>query len=329
MTVSGEPRQKLPDKPRPKQQVVLQGAEVGEAGLNGSEKKFLQTWASWAVEQKIATLPLDLSIEADSLKNVEIFKNNCPYVMVSTRRDTNSEWTKLGETDIIRRTSCPKFVSSFQFECKDEADKQLGIRVEFFSKSKEDTDKQKFIGAADVLLKDLVDAPKQHFTASLLKDGKARGNVGFLLDAVETGAPHSANFLIMSTSHRVQNKKAFFVISKGLRQSRWTPVYVSETSTDKTCICWEKAELSKEKLVGGDAERAFKIELFIAKKTGFHVLLGSVQLTYNKFLSLKKDQRLQYLSETEGLVPGGTIVEAIDCSDTQIDVVLDILEDSQ
>uniref|UniRef100_A0A7S0ZGD5 C2 domain-containing protein n=1 Tax=Timspurckia oligopyrenoides TaxID=708627 RepID=A0A7S0ZGD5_9RHOD len=289
----------------------------GAGALQNAEKKFLKTWQSWVVEQKIADVPLELNLEGNNLANAGLFKKKAPFAVVYLKGVApNAEWERFGDTEAIQNVLNPKFVASFRMACSSDEEREQSLRVEFYNrahKDKDDLSKQDFIGSATCKLGEILSAPGQTLQLELKHPSKSnfRGNATVFIDTLLTrDPPFEIALCVKSEALSTEKKKSYFVISRALRKGNWTPVYMSETAKQGASISWEPITLAQERLTAGADDRAFRIEFYTKSMLGQHEYIGSFSTKYESLKGMKAGNKLPFSSTKEGLIPGGIIVTA-------------------
>ena len=80
--------------------------------------------------------------------------------------------------------------------------------------------------------------------------------------------------------------------------SKFVAVYRSQPVLESCQPCWDRAESDMASFCNGDADRPLKVSVFVHKKRGNHVLLGSFETTLNVMIA--KAESRKSVSERDG-----------------------------
>lgn len=80
--------------------------------------------------------------------------------------------------------------------------------------------------------------------------------------------------------------------------NKFVAVYRSQPVLESCRPCWDRAEIDMASFCNGDADRPLKVSVFVHKKRGNHVLLGSFETTLNVMVA-KAESRKSVLEKDE------------------------------
>ena len=210
--------------------------------------------------------------------------------------------TLLGTTEVIK--SChPRFCEIFYLTY--EFGTSLNFCVDLVQGIDEETSKS--IGVAHFEIGDIMGSRNKTKVKRLRKGGcvfatieqsideGSGGRVVFQLSALRLDCKQG--MLSMSRSE----PSTFVEIARQTKTpagNKFVAVYRSQPVLESCRPCWDRAEIDMASFCNGDADRSLKVSVFVHKRRGNHVLLGSFETTLN--VMVEKAECRKTVSERDG-----------------------------
>ena len=221
--------------------------------------------------------------------------------------------TLLGTTEVIK--SChPRFCEIFYLTY--EFGTSLNFCVDLVQGIDEETSKS--IGVAHFEIGDIMGSRNKTKVKRLRKGGcvfatieqsideGSGGRVVFQLSALRLDCKQG--MLSMSRSE----PSTFVEIARQTKTpagNKFVAVYRSQPVLESCRPCWDRAEIDMASFCNGDADRPLKVSVFVHKKRGNHVLLGSFETTLN--VMVEKAERRKTVSGRDGYSSTSTGIYAL------------------
>ena len=212
--------------------------------------------------------------------------------------------TLLGTTEVIK--SChPRFCTIFYLTY------EFGSAMNFCVDLVQGTDeeKSKSIGVAHFEIGDIIGSRNKTKVKRLRKGGcvfatieqstdeGSGGRVVFQLSALRLDCKQG----MLSTRMSRSEPSTFFEVARQTKTpagNKFVAVYRSQPVLESYRPCWDRAEIDMASFCNGDADRPLKVSVFVHKKRGNHVLLGSFETTLN--VMVEKAECRKTVSERDG-----------------------------
>uniref|UniRef100_A0AC34RJE9 C2 domain-containing protein n=1 Tax=Panagrolaimus sp. JU765 TaxID=591449 RepID=A0AC34RJE9_9BILA len=238
-----------------------------------------------------------LTIYARDLKDVNVDGDQDPYCIVSVTdvgMSRTRHWEEIGRTEAITNTLNPDWATKicmfYNFE------EQQRLQFEVFLKGPY---KQR-IGAASMLLHEIMGAKYNRLTKDLVEEGKHEGTITVTAEYLGEGRQDSVYFTCSASN---LDKKDFLgkcdPFLKVLRineddtlQLAYRTRYHEQNLNPK----WKPFEILLSQLCYGDMNREFIIECYDWDQDGQHDFIGNCRTTVNRLIN-KLDVDLPLINE--------------------------------
>lgn len=215
------------------------------------------------------------------------------------------EWRCIGQTEVVWNELSPHWVKKFYLPYQRSIQKAVRLRFEIFDQDDEsgNLDKQDFLGIAECDLVQITRVKPRIKSMTLmdrkLKEKKKLGSLIVSAEVIEaTSPPHMVDvrFLFTVGCEMPHKESVFYVLSRAVSGAPelWTRIHRSGAMEPPKN--WATAEfgfqdvsLTEEQLTAGDNERPLRIELYINRNNGSHMLAGRSQEFTLGALDTKRD----------------------------------------
>lgn len=273
------------------------------------------------------TQPMEISIECQFLPKTDIFSNSDPFCVVLMRENERSPWAELGRTETLVNTHFPRFVKKFVFPCNPERDMDRELLVKVYGKG--GMKKQVHMAQGQCTLWDIVIAAGQCKVVKL--DSINRHKDSWLIlsgDVVRPlGAERPVNVYVRYDRSAKPKAKTFFVLNRGLKKARWTPVYRSEPLRAGGQD-FKPARVSSAELFAGDDAKHMRLEVYQHRPSVDPKLMGFVQLSIKQLTTMEEGRVLHWFCGQEGRAPGLVLLAKREVSDEEVSVWILITNDA-
>lgn len=208
---------------------------------------------------------------------------------------TDAGPTHLGTTEVIKSCHprwCKIFYLTYEFGSV------CNFCVDLVQEKNEDESRSKSIGVAHFEVGDILGSRNKTKVKRLRKGGcifatieqstdeGSGGRVVFQLSAPRLDCKQG----MLSRSE----PSTFFEIARQTNTpagNKFVAVYRSQPVLESCRPCWDRAEMDMASFCNGDADRPLKVSVFVHKKRGNHVLLGSFETTLNVMIAKAESRK--------------------------------------
>lgn len=282
-------------KPRP---VPLMVEFLGSSTLTNQ--------ATRAFVNELYDADLELTLECQFLPKVDLFSNSDPYAELFTRVSPRDPWRKLGRTETIVNAHFPRFVSKFKLSAMPDTDMEKQILVRLFAKGLQ---KPTRLGEAVCSIWDIASASGHCKVMKMERSYDPKKDSWIILtgdvsrDKMHALAPRKVTFHLKFDATARPRSKTHFVVSRGLKKGRWTPIYRSEghANPDREFV---PAELTFADVFCGDERKPARIEFYQKRMSVDPKLAGFVQFSIAQLEAIEPGMAMQWWGGQDAIPPG-------------------------
>ena len=228
---------------------------------------------------------VELFFKCSNLVDTDFFGKSDPRAVLYSRKDANSPWVKIGNTETIQNQLNPNFNTAIQVEFIFETHQYLKVQIE-----DEDGKNDDVIGSAEFELGQVMMAPGFKFQAQLQNKTKASQGVvvisaqKFVKDAytyhIDLKAKGVKDIEWFSKSDpflRIYRPKPGFqneTSGEKIPDQEWYQVVESEFKKDETNPDFKPFSVSSNSLCRGNVNMVLKVEFWDHSGKGEHEFLG-------------------------------------------------------
>jgi hypothetical protein len=276
------------------------------------------------------TMKVQLFISCRKLKDVETFSKSDPFVEVFQRSAT-SQWTKVGQTEVIWDNLNPDFIKSFILDYHFE--EQLYLFFKVFDANIENGREVKGLqlGEVESTLSEIVGSKGQQIIKTLHMPGSVGscGNIVVRVEEISTvnndeiqitfrgrGLPN------MGCWYKFHSFKPMFYLSRAWENKSNQRIYCSEASSGVNPT-WLKVVKSMQELCNGDSDRPIIFELYDHHRSGKHTPVGKFEFSIR--MIREEGKKSFELMDPQGKKKNLGVIEIINIQHTPVYSFLDYI----
>jgi hypothetical protein len=300
-----------------REQKCVDGGELSpsEASKSGKHKKDVENPFKIRGRDDVKFEPLpdklrnqatEVNISCHDLLKVDIFSRMMLLAVIFMPGKVKDEWDEWERTEIIPDCHSPKFVKSVRLPAATELDRATMYQLRVYNQTHkaEVLLPSDIVGSCTFKLSEMLQDSSHTIHKSILspRSGRKKGGVVLTLDFIRHMDPESmVIFDFGFTESAPLTNRLRFVITKALREGRFTPVYRSEVQTTQQLSKFDDAFISPQDFHGGDERRLFRLELYQCRRNNRMLLLGYVQTSLEKLKSMEPGTQLYWWPALHGL----------------------------
>ncbi|GER49043.1 calcium-dependent phospholipid-binding protein [Striga asiatica] len=283
------------------QQAVGVGAQAGAGGAAASSgpNDAVDNFFRAKGEHALFT-PIELSLSASKLLDLDIVSKSDPMAVVYTRRDGKLE--ELGRTEVIMNNLDPNWIQKINityhfeivqpliFHVYDVDSKYHNLPVKMLKLEDQD-----FLGEANCVVSEIVTRRDRSLTLNLRsRDVRGTRNLGKLtVLAEETVASRNTVEITFRCSNLVNKdvfskSDPFLRISRTIESGHSVPICKTEVVNDNLNPTWKPVFLTMQQFVS--KENPLLIECFDFNSDGNHALIGKLQKSVAELETLNQSR---------------------------------------
>jgi len=228
---------------------------------------------------------IEFFLTGKDLPKLDTFSQSDPFVVVSSRNDAKAQFTKFGETEIVKDRAAPVFKKRFVIDYHPDMKQELRFDVfDADNKATANAKNHDFIGQCVVGLEQL--ARGLPFNPQLCDQKGAKLPKGSLAIRPETVTEDDQIVKFQLSAEKLdkmdvmsQSDPFVEILRKRKTDDSWVPVYTSETVQNNANPKWKAAEVSLTELNNLDADRPILFSVWDFNESGVHVPIGQAQTT--------------------------------------------------
>jgi hypothetical protein len=255
---------------------------------------------------KLRNQATEVNIYCHDLLKVDIFSRMMLLAVIFTPGKVKGDWEEWDRTEIIPGCHSPKFVKSVRLPAATELDRATIYQLRVYNQTHraEQLVPSDIVGLCTFKLSEMLMDNSHTIHKNILspRSGRKKGGVVLTLDFIRHMDPESkVIFDFGFTESAPLTDRLSFVITKALREGRFTPVYRSEIQTTQQLSKFEDACISPQDFHGGDERRLFRLELYQCHRNNRMLLLGYVQTSLEKLKTMEPGSQLYWWPALHGL----------------------------
>ncbi|PXF41687.1 hypothetical protein BWQ96_08608 [Gracilariopsis chorda] len=261
---------------------------------------------------------LELHIEGFETTVFEVFSPAECFAVLFSEGAVPGTWEVTGKSEAVRCSPHIKLVKKFRLRAATELDRSEKIVIAFFNSSTPShlLSPSRALGYEVFSASELIEAKRLTLKRRLRNDrwnfwGNAQ--VVLSLDVIKhVSKKEMITIEFGLTSDAPRRNRMFFVLSRGLPQGTWSPIYKSEVRTRDDMASFNAVCLECLDFHGGDESKNFRLELHRWYKNGRTRPLGFIQTSLEKLKTMHASTYLYWWPADDGITSAKvTLVRAL------------------
>jgi len=289
------------------------------------------------MEPQPGTEPLvELSFYGRKLRNMDFFSKSDPFVVVYVGNQQSieeSQFEMVGRTETVWDNLNPDFVSKFYLERSRMEREKSRLLLQFYDQDSKEVEEltpeylkqQDFIGQVSFNVEELLSVDHRLLSIRLNNRkgaaDKKSGTAVITAEEIFTRTPpvqYSVEYRFTADCEMPRRKKIFIILSRSVPfpstlGPKWTPVYrtgaLEPPAKSGQEFSFQDFTVVGEQLNAMDEERKLRIELYIFKKNGSHILQGCVELSIAKLKRVESDYMFPIVQEKDSSLASGFVFQ--------------------
>eukprot|EP00188_Purpureofilum_apyrenoidigerum_P002396 Plantae.Rhodophyta-Purpureofilum_apyrenoidigerum.ctg2485.p1 GENE.Plantae.Rhodophyta-Purpureofilum_apyrenoidigerum.ctg2485~~Plantae.Rhodophyta-Purpureofilum_apyrenoidigerum.ctg2485.p1 ORF type:complete len:322 (-),score=67.20 Plantae.Rhodophyta-Purpureofilum_apyrenoidigerum.ctg2485:163-1128(-) len=279
---------------------------------------------------------VELSFHGRSLRNMDFFSKSDPFVVVYVGDQQSyepSQFQMIGRTETVWDNLNPDFVSKFYLKKGQMEQDKTRVLLQFYDQDSKEVEEltpeylkmQDFIGQVTFNVEELLSVDHRLLSIRLNNRkgaaDKKSGTAVITAEEISRRTPaveYSIEFRFTADCEMPRRKKIFIILSRCVPYPstlgpKWIPVYrtgaLEPPVKSGQEFSFQDFTLVGEQLNAMDDERKLRIELYIFKKNGSHVLQGCVELSITKLNKVESDYMFPIVQERDSSLTSGFVFQ--------------------
>ena len=217
---------------------------------------------------------IELSVHCTNLKDKDVFSKSDPVCLLLEKYQ--NRWIEIGRTEMIMNDLNPRWTKKFNVVFDPQSPKQLKFEIYDWDNQSRKTNRQDYLGYAEISLGTVLSSPGKQLTSSLKNGGG--GKITILAEEINSSLREQVR--IQFEAHRLDkmdflgSSDPYYTLSKKMSNGQWALVYKSEVIDNNCNPRWSMMSKSIAELCNGDYQRELKIEVFDYDSTSKDDVIG-------------------------------------------------------
>ncbi|CAD8087146.1 unnamed protein product [Paramecium sonneborni] len=255
---------------------------------------------------------LELFISCRQLDDLDTTTVSDPYVVLFLKSN-QSNWSKIGQTELIWNNLNPNFATSIIIDYHFEVQQHLKLEVHHYVNQNQ----SKIIGIAETSVAEIAGAKDQLLMTDLFNQlGKKSGKIIIKADQVKQC---NDDLEITVSGQNLPDTRFWFwrgacpfLRFYRLRKDDCNPILVYETEfiKDTSNPSWKTIQCKAQKLCNGDYQMPIKVELWDYRTSGKHLYIGETTFCIEELkeaFQQSKPQKKEFRNKQKNNQLAGTI----------------------
>ena len=221
---------------------------------------------------------VELSVFCTNLKDKDVFSKSDPVCLLFENR--GGRWLEIGRTEMILNNLNPRWTKKFYINRNSQEDHQSSQDLKFevydWDNQSQQTNRQDFLGRAEVNIATILTSPGKQLSSSLKNGGG--GKITIMAEEIHFNAREKLRLQL--EAHKLDrmdflgSSDPYYLLYKKMANGQWALVYKSEVIKNNCNPRWLIMERSVAELCNGDYQRELKIEIFDYDSTSKDDVIG-------------------------------------------------------
>eukprot|EP00301_Raphidiophrys_heterophryoidea_P021886 c6181_g1_i1.p1 GENE.c6181_g1_i1~~c6181_g1_i1.p1 ORF type:complete len:517 (+),score=140.89 c6181_g1_i1:69-1619(+) len=233
-----------------------------------------------------------LAFSCSGLSNLDGSGKSDPSVVAILRNYTAEEWKEVGQTEVVRESLNPEFLTPITIDFKFEVPQTIRFYVYDVDHADSSHPTKELIGGTEeILVGDILRAKGRTWQGQISRENKTQGTVKCVADELSsTVGEISLQFAASKLDSKDTFSKSdpFLILERGRDDGTWVPVHKTEFIDDDSNPVWKKFTLPISTLCFSKGS-PIRISCFDDDGLGMSELIGRCTTTLEQLISRKKD----------------------------------------
>lgn len=251
---------------------------------------------------------VELTVEYAPFQRFGLQNPSSCFATVFNEGAVPGTWNMVDKSEVVQFAPRMKFIKRFRLRAGTDIDRDEKLKVAIINGQhlgNVTPRLSKAVGVAQFTASDILDTKEMITERELERSGsisRPPGKVVLALDIlyhVKNDERITLDFGFMEGTP-VRNRM-FFIISRSLREGKWSPIYRSEVRHKEDIASYESVSFCSQEFNGGDASRLFRLELVRWYKNGKTKALGFLQTSLEKLKTMAVNGQLYWWPAQNGM----------------------------
>ena len=217
---------------------------------------------------------VELTVFCTNLKDKDVFSKSDPVCLLFEKYQ--ERWIEIGRTEMILNDLNPRWTKKFNINSNPQTSKQLKFEVYDWDNQSQKTNRQDFLGRAEINLATILTSPGKQISSSLKNGGG--GKITILAEEMNSNSQEKIRLQL--EAHKLDRmdflgkSDPYYTLSKKMENGQWALVHKSEVIYNNCNPRWPIMDKSANEICNGDYQRELKIEIFDYDSTSKDDVIG-------------------------------------------------------